>query len=254
MTQGDSPLQPTAHSLRALATCALVLVALVFPAGNASAQSAQAVPDDYYRAEFVIFERIVGPETLDERMAGREIAPTTPPGDTLWAVSEQGEVTTTLNLAPEQDLYLKTAAQRLERSGRYRVLMTAGWYQSFPPDYEGPPLRVALGDWIAGAGQREIEGTLTIRRQRYLHVSAELNHWRAAPVSTPMPVAGPEETPMATGEDPMLPGEQAAPARTPLELVTWIRETRRMRSEEIHLLDSPTIGVLVFFKRVGAED
>lgn len=52
----------------------------------------------------------------------------------------------------------------------------------------------------------------------------------------------------------MLPGEQAAPARTPLELVTWIRETRRMRSEEIHLLDSPTIGVLVFFKRVGAED
>ncbi len=34
------------------------------------------------------------------------------------------------------------------------------------------------------------------------------------------------------------------------ELLTWIRETRRMRSEEVHFLDSPTIGVLVFFKKI----
>ncbi|MCS5561751.1 MAG: peptidoglycan binding protein CsiV, partial [Marinobacter nauticus] len=36
----------------------------------------------------------------------------------------------------------------------------------------------------------------------------------------------------------------------PVELVTWIRETRRMRSEEIHFIDSPTVGVLVFFKKI----
>ena len=55
-------------------------------------------------------------------------------------------------------------------------------------------------------------------------------------------------TEMATAEaQPM-----AAPA--PLELLTWIRENRRMRSEEIHFLDSPTIGVLVFFKKIEASE
>ncbi|WP_339806689.1 CsiV family protein, partial [uncultured Marinobacter sp.] len=29
-----------------------------------------------------------------------------------------------------------------------------------------------------------------------------------------------------------------------------IHEPRRMRSEEIHFLDSPTIGVLVFFRKL----
>ena len=47
---------------------------------------------------------------------------------------------------------------------------------------------------------------------------------------------------MAAIEDSM------QPARSDKELVTWIRETRRMRSEEIHFLDSPTIGVLVYFR------
>ena len=38
------------------------------------------------------------------------------------------------------------------------------------------------------------------------------------------------------------------------ELLTWIRETRRMRSEEVHFLDAPTLGVLIFFKKIEPED
>jgi hypothetical protein len=38
------------------------------------------------------------------------------------------------------------------------------------------------------------------------------------------------------------------------ELLTWIRENRRMRSEEVHFLDSPTLGVLIFFKKIEPED
>lgn len=45
----------------------------------------------------------------------------------------------------------------------------------------------------------------------------------------------------------------AASSMTP-ELLTWIRETRRMRSEEIHYLDSPTIGVLIFFRKIAPQE
>lgn len=100
-------------------------------------------------------------------------------------------------------------------------MAAAGWYQSFPPNYNGEAMQVAVGDWLAEAGHRDIEGQITINRQRYLHVDVELNHWR----------------PSTTAEG--------------AELITWIRENRRMRSEEVHYLDSPTIGVLVFFNKVG---
>ncbi|MEO9588720.1 MAG: CsiV family protein, partial [Marinobacter sp.] len=57
---------------------------------------------------------------------------------------------------------------------------------------------------------------------------------------------------MATGGD--VAGTDQAPvssaSQPKAELITWIRETRRMRSEEVHFLDSPTIGVLVFFKKI----
>ena len=229
------------------------------------------IPEDYYRAEFVILERIVEPEAVNEKMSGRAVEPPVETDQVLWSMLQDGSTETTLNLVPGNELYLANAAQRLERSGRYRVLVSAGWYEAFPPDYEGTPLRVEAGDWIEGAGTREVEGHITIDRRRYLHVGVHLNHWQPAedtrlaidgPAAGETPDASTAEAPSPGGEHPGVPSAgdpavQPQALRTepaPLELLTWIRETRRMRSEEIHLLDSPTIGVLVFFKRVGAED
>ncbi|TYC58167.1 5'-methylthioadenosine phosphorylase [Marinobacter sp. BW6] len=230
------------------------------------------VPDDYYRAEFVILERIIEPEAVNERMSGRTVEEPTQTEEILWSALEDGTKQTTLELAPQKDLHLANAAARLERSGRYRVLVAEGWYEAFPPDYKGSALRVETGDWIEDARTREIEGHITIDRQRYLHVNVHLNHWQLAeetaelsagtvtgpPQETPSPAdgSGTEDTiagsattgESATQQIPAL----AEPAR--LELVTWIRETRRMRSEEIHFLDSPTIGVLVFFKKIEAAE
>ncbi|RBP30070.1 peptidoglycan-binding protein CsiV [Marinobacter pelagius] len=253
-------MQPTALSsstkaARILATLTLALLAL-----TAQAQDSGNIPDDYYRAEFVILERIVDPSAVEERMGDRKVEPPIQTDEALWVVDRSGNAQTTLNLVPRGDLYLNSAAQRLENSGNYRVLMTAGWYEAFPPDYKGEPLRVELGDWIDSAGQREIEGHITIDRQRYLHVKVHLNHWQQG---TNSPAMQPAPTP-ADGEDPQdgaesdsfvsLQPQMAQPASKPLELVTWIRETRRMRSEEVHFLDSPTIGVLVFFRKVEATD
>ncbi|WP_228739320.1 CsiV family protein [Marinobacter arenosus] len=228
-----------------------------------------AIPDNYYRAELVVLERIVQPDAVNEQMADRKVEPTPDTTEILRAVAPDGTAETTLDLAPNGELHLHGAAQRLEGSGRYRVLVEAGWYQAFPPDYEGEPLRVAVGDWIDGANTREVEGTITIDRQRYLHVGVHLNHWQRARNATPEPATA---VPEAGEGDQMASGTVAATqdsdlasmatggemqptaSEPPVELLTWIRETRRMRSEEIHFLDSPTIGVLVFFKRVEASE
>jgi len=253
-------LQPTAlfsstKAARTLAAFTLGMLAL-----TAHARDSGTIPDDYYRAEFVILKRIVDPSAVEERMADREVEPPVQTDEAMWIVDRSGNAQTTLNLAPRQDLYLNSAARRLENSGNYRVLMTAGWYQAFPPDYEGKPLRIEVGDWIEGAQQREVEGTITIDRRRYLHVDVRLNHWQRgshsfAGQSAPTPADAEERQDEAAGNGFVsLQPQTPQPASRPLELVTWVRETRRMRSEEVHFLDSPTIGVLVFFRKVEATD
>lgn len=263
-----------AHALPGKALMTFAAALLVLAPLHAGAQSAR---DDYYRAEIVILERIVDPENVQERMASRVPEVSDDVAGQMKVVREDGSVETTLSLAPNSDLHLRSAAQRLEGSGRYRVLMSAGWYQSFPPDYEGEPLRVAVGDWLAEAGHREVEGQITIDRQRYLHVGVQLNHWQpAGSTISPMqndnnidntatvtasdsafdtPVEGDGQGDESTGS--LAAGGDINPDNVPAaalaakaELLTWIRETRRMRSEEVHFIDSPTIGVLVFFKRV----
>lgn len=189
-------------------------------------QAGGAARQDLYRAEIVILERKVNPDTIGEQMASRHPQPAAATGGQLWVAGADGQGSTTLNLVPRNELHLGSAASRLTNSGRYKVLLATGWYQSFPTDYQGQPLQVGLGDWLAQAGHREIEGQITVNRQRYLHVNVELNHWRTAT------------------------GDSAAASQDGAELLTWIRETRRMRSEEIHFLDSPTIGVLVFFRKI----
>ncbi|MDC0662108.1 CsiV family protein [Marinobacter sp. SS21] len=233
----------------------LTVAAALLLASQALAQESQQVQaDNAYRAEIVLLERVVDPVQVTERMAGRAVEMTPDLPGKLLVKDYAGNAHTTLNLVAPNEMRLGSAANRLVNSGRYRVLLTAGWYQAFPPDYEGEPLQVALGDWLAEAGHREIEGTITIDRQRFLHVNVALNHWRPAP--EPVAAATPSIDASAPADDSVAAmaqgGEiQGAALATPkAELLTWIRETRRMRSEEIHFLDSPTIGVLVFFRKI----
>ncbi|WP_417500782.1 CsiV family protein [Marinobacter sp.] len=219
---------------------------------------AQQTPDDFYRAEFVILERIIDPAAVNERMVTRKVEAPLDTSETLYSIARDGTANSSLKLQSRNQLHLGYAANRLENSGNYRVLMAAGWYQAFPPDYKGQPLRVEIGDWLAQAGQREIEGHITVDRQRYLHVAVHLNHWQEGKVALPPVTASGEPASLtapaaAAGTANTAGAEPTLKPEVPLELLTWIRETRRMRSEEIHFLDSPTIGVLVFFKKIEAK-
>ncbi|WP_227663316.1 CsiV family protein [Marinobacter halophilus] len=227
------------------------------PSGN--------VPQDYYRAEFIILERLVDPTGIEEQMSGKRVEPSIHPEKALWVDQEGGSHRSDLKLVPRTELHLNQAAARLERSGNYRVLAATGWYEAFPPDYDGEPLQVAIGDWLTDAGQRAVEGHIVVDRQRFLHVGVHLNHWminEEGLKAIPAPELPLEDVAEREGQEALVTQADSdsaaadlteafeAPTADPLQLITWIRETRRMRSEEIHFIDSPTIGVLVFFKRI----
>jgi len=244
----------------------------------------QALTEDFYRAEFVILERQIEPSDINEKMAGRlPEPPNLNARDILRYTSEEGKTRTTLELVPQGELHLDSAAKRLEQSGRFRVLLAEGWYQAFPPDFESRPLWVNIGDWLPDAGHTTVQGTISIDRQRYLHVDVQLNHWQQkAPDNNLLGLDLDAETPtrphppgiairpaLVSGATADIPAETSM-AGTGLvdleetlvaglnwpraELLTWIRENRRMRSEEVHFLDSPTLGVLIFFKKIEPED
>ncbi|MFV8571342.1 CsiV family protein [Marinobacter sp. SBS5] len=234
---------------------ALALAFTLLPATGAQAQDGQK---DFYRAEIVILQRLVDPASVEEQMAGKQIEPSRNIEKSLWVEDANGRRSSDLKLAGRNELHLGRAASRLENSGNYRVLAAAGWYQSFPPNYDGSPMRVAIGDWLTGAQQKAVEGHIEIDRKRYLHVGVHLNHWQdgsAPEASAPAIEAGSTvEAPKAEGAGSIADmAENTQPVMAepvPAELVTWIKETRRMRSEEIHFIDSPTIGVLVFFRKL----
>mgnify|MGYP001627788101 CR=1 FL=1 len=237
--------KPAFTNARLLLAALAMLMALVAPA--------QA--QDSYRAEIVILERLADP-ILREQMSGK-LPEVQEANKRLWVVDEFGNANS--DIRTTSNLTLNTAASRLENSGKYRVLVRTGWIQRFPPNYNGDPMRIEVGDMLEDAGHRAVEGTIEINRRRYLLVDVQLNHWRDAGNGT---VANRTDTGSGTGNadtqsrpevDPQ--GAGTSPASAPemsryqdKELVTWIREVRRMRSKEIHFLDSPTIGVLVYFR------
>lgn len=207
-----------------------------------------ALAADTYRAEVVILERLADP-ILSEQMGDKN--PDLQQGEKrLWVEDESGNRQS--DIRTTNSLTLNNAASRLENSGKYRVLMKTGWVQRFPPNYSGDPMRIEVGELLERAGHRAVEGTIEVNRRRYLLVNVHLNHWREANDSNS------ENAQQENGDEGSEPGTQGvgtSPASTPgmsapsgKELVTWIRETRRMRSKEIHFLDSPTIGVLLYFR------
>ncbi|MGQ7274509.1 CsiV family protein [Marinobacter sp. V034] len=219
-----------------------------------SAAAPQAWAADLYRAEFVLFERLAADSGIDEQMETRQPESPVNADKMLWVVDGNGQANTSMQLVPRSGLYLRSSAARLENSGRFKVLMAKGWVQSFPPNYKGQPLRVSVGDLIPGSDKRQIEGYINVDRLRYLHVTAHLNNWQAATASKPP--ADTNQTGSDASNSPYTAAQTGA-ADAPLttatasdkaQLLTWLHETRRMRSGEIHYLDSPTIGLLVYFQ------
>lgn len=127
-----------------------------------------------------------------------------------------------ITLLPDADFGLADHWSRLKSSPQFRPLIRLAWTQNDPPPDNGPRLHLRSGaKWAlaesGGLGAREfqeVDGTVALHLGRFLHLDTDLLFTE-------------------TGD---VPG-------------SWrLDERRRMRSEELHHLDSPRLGVIV---RVG---
>lgn len=130
-----------------------------------------------------------------------------------------------ITLLPEADFGLNAQWDKLKASPQFRPLTRLAWTQNDPPPENGPRLRVIGGEMFKlkdneGLGEREfreIDGSVALHLGRYLHLDTDLVY-------------------TAGGETPQ----------------SWhLHEARRMRSEELHHLDSSRLGVLVKVSKGG---
>lgn len=184
-----------------------------------AALASTAAADDLYKIELIVFENLdpaaqqaehwpahPGMPALDNAL---ELAAQPAASESPWRVLKPAE------------LAMGGVYQRLRGSPRYRPILHTGWVQALDNTDRKVGVHVYSGMQAASAGAgaaRKIDGTVAVRRGRFLHADVDLIYIRTTPGA-----------------------EASSGAIPPVRLVT----TRRLRNNEVHYLDHPLFGVII---------
>lgn len=154
----------------------------------------------------------------------------------------------------DQQSTLKAIIRSLNRSSRFEVLGHYAWVQ---------PINAETTAVLIQAGERfddsfEVEGTLGLYRSRFLHAETDLWLTRFAPkTDTPNPYLMGFESSL---EDEVLAGypqlvdvERNRGLHYP-ESRYPMKQSRRMRSDELHYIDHPMFGLVIRITRYSPEE
>ena len=173
------------------------------------------------------------------------------------------------HILPEDQFNLAKEAQRLKRSPNYRVLFHQAWRQPFVENDENVPAILVRGGDIYN-DHYELEGSIKVSLRRWLHV--ETNFWLTQFATNYGQEIDPwPELPQRPNRLPELapnPDEgigsfdsgwwQFRPQNDQyenvlakpyvIENIMLMKEARKVqRREELHYIDHPQMGVLVYF-------
>lgn len=157
-------------------------------------------------------------------------------------------------------LQLTDAAKKLRRSSRFTTLLHIAWQQPTYDRKQAQPIffmegmDVPLPDNVnskTGPPNPRFVGTITLSVERYLHLAANLLYRQSVTRHLAIPVSDLDlwyDRPYPTLSEPQGPAYR---------LESWqamrgfqLRESRRMRSGEIHYLDHPFMGLVVMITPV----
>jgi len=133
---------------------------------------------------------------------------------------------------------------RLKRSSTYRLLYQGAWQQPFEAKSTATPIYISAGNFTGN--QPELEGSIRLHKGRYLHIEAHLVLGQYQ-LGAQQPIDSTPTENLSTNLPP-LPLDDEIPVQA-LE-VYELKESRRMRSGELHYLDHPRLGVLIQVHRV----
>lgn len=182
-----------------------------------------------------------------------------------------------INLLPREDKRLGGARSQLARSSKFRPLLHLAWRQPGLDKAHAPRLRIHNGKRLAtdfdqqapvsastatsavntsANGQaissparppspiydiEELDGSIQITRGRYLHIDTDLQFYRRLPTSYGV------QLPTSTRLDE---SDSDIKGRSSTRLYRFdLKQTRRMRRDEIHYLDHPLFGMIITIHR-----
>lgn len=158
------------------------------------------------------------------------------------------------------DGHLQKAKQKIQRARDQRVLFSHRWEQGLLDKEHAPYVYIRGGE--REGPHRELEGSLQISVERYLHVKAKfwLTRFKSAEGSANStyeadpPIDQLDSDSALGGFDELEPFTLPAPpftstgdlGSTPaVEQVFLFDQERRLRSKETHYLDHPVLGMLI---------
>lgn len=235
-----------------LALAALLLAVALPPAAAQEATPQAEAARDWYRVEVIVFRQ---PPLPDEAPEAPPLATPPPDGRPLQPLRGGADGETPFARLPPAALELGGVAQRLERQPGFGVLLHAAWEQPGLGRDDAPyvplPFELRLptgstddapadgeprpGPFAMLPPETRLYGTLRLYRERYLHFETDLRYRLAG------------EPPAAIRLDEALAPD---PAYDPALQVMTV--SRRMRSDELHYLDHPVLGVIV--RAIPLED
>jgi len=148
--------------------------------------------------------------------------------------------------------------ETLESNSRYKILFHEAWNQPVPGRDNVIPIRIDGGERFGR--QSELQGYISLYVERYLHLSTDLNLITYEQSSDPFSVIGDvtsglnsEQTLDTFGGISLLNADSLSNNQISRKSNQFfisvqsaqLKESRRMRSREIHYLDNPEFGMLV---------
>ncbi len=177
-------------------------------------------------------------------------------------------------LSDRDELEFRGKAAYMERNGGYRMLFHESWLQ--PIGQRRHSRALVLDRSGDGGPWPQLQGSIRLHLARYLHLETNLwlntpgdylpGNWRmpapprgpasvldtttSPPVTTPD--IGMDDTPPGVF-DPNAPGHSAG-LDYPYRHAIAMRQTRKMRSSEVHYIDHPKLGLVIKITPVTWEE
>ena len=253
------------HVMTFRTTCITLLAGLI------SLPAAAEFEGSWFQVEVLIFEHTGSRPENPERWPTYPSLERRSPAVTIIDGIEQTEGSGNAEQLPipfrplsEPEWTLAKEKAALESSRNYRVLYHQSWVQPVPGRNDIVPIRIDAGD-VYGS-QHELQGYLDLYVERYLHLKTDLQLVRYAQTDNPFRLIDDNAITGSTDESMPFMGlslDQEASALGSnvfdTDIITsnnnqyyvatesiGMKQRRRMRSTELHYIDNPELGLLIY--------
>jgi len=140
-------------------------------------------------------------------------------------------------------LRLNSEAKRIQSAPELQLLLHEGWRQPGLSQNQAVSVRVQEGSIEDPSGQAaasyRLEGTLKLVLSRYLHINADLVYREPMTESEKMALQQSDQT----ADENLF--TQTSMQIKPHYRIYRLQQSRRMRSNELHYLDNPVLGMII---------